>query len=125
MASIDLDQLRAARREGKSEGITVALGGEEFTLPPEIPFAVVEGASRIGEKSTLAEVSHVLIALLGEEQWGRFMKHQPSFEDVTALFQGAMTEYGLSPGESSASEATSKSTSRRSKPTSKDSTGSR
>jgi hypothetical protein len=89
---IDLDAARAARAE--SEPVTVVFGGEEFTLPPELP---LEAATAAGEPTRFIEV------MFGD-QHEAFMQLRPSMNDVMTLANGIAAAYGFaSVGESVAS----------------------
>jgi hypothetical protein len=122
VATIDLDAARAARREAKGESIAIRFGGEEFVLPPELPFDVAEHLGGIAAQSgdgkltdeqeaqrnaavTTAMVG-VMKALLGE-QWDGFRKHQPSFDDLQVLLDGALNAYGMGDAGNSTASAES------------------
>lgn len=96
--SLDLDAARAARAEARGEPPTVTIGGETFTLPPELPMRYVW---------TLAdgEDDRDALKLLFDGQWDRFVKLvEPTREDILALVAAVPKLYGLrSEGESSAS----------------------
>ena len=125
---IDLDVLRAereaARREETKEPPIIRIAGELFELPLEIPldlaWQIEEGLSKRG----------TMRALLGEVGYEKFMATNPSVSDWNALdrwltevyYPSAVETTDHTRGESEASGASSPSTSRRSRPTSKGST---
>lgn len=117
MPRIDLDAARAARREAKREPIVVVLGGEEFELPNELSLDL---AALI----TAGDLMGAVVALVGEDHADRFNACRPSMEDVVELFTELGPAYGLTVGESVASDGSSKNGSSRSRPTSSASTGS-
>lgn len=113
---IDLDQIGAARREAKEERPQVRFGGEMFDLPVELPFAVVEAVGRMRELQEAQErgeepdnlvlteaMSDVARALFGRK-FRRFLDLGPSLEDISDLLQHIAPAYGISSGESEASE---------------------
>lgn len=110
---VDLDAARAARREAGGEAPVIVIDGEEFILPVELPFAIMDDLARLfkakDDKEALAELSVEALpvitrGLLGSD-YERFIAHRPSVDDFLVLFEGVMGAYGLSDdvGESSAS----------------------
>jgi hypothetical protein len=89
MRSIDLDAARAARAETVGEKPTVRFGGHDWTLPAELPWAVVEASS--GE---MAALINAMEALLGD-QWTEFHKLNPTVSDMTTLIEAIPGLYGL------------------------------
>jgi hypothetical protein len=129
---INLDKARAARaakREANGKAPVVVLGGQRFTLPVELPFSVANLMVKVGTLSQkndtagLEGIIEKIIRSMVGDQYDEFMKHLPSLDDITELFEGMLKEYGLSPGESTAS-APSKTNSRRPRQTSKPATAS-
>lgn len=114
---LDLDAARAARAETRGDPPTVTIGGETFVLPAELPMGYVW---------TLVDGGEDLDALkiLFDGQLDRFVATGPTREDILALIRGVPGLYGLGPGESVASDGSSKPRSSRSRPTSSASTGS-
>jgi hypothetical protein len=103
MSTIDLDAVRAARREAEAQAPSVKLGGKVFELPVELPFGVFLLLPELrNEDTSVAAVSAVVRELFGEKH-DEFMALGPSMEDLEALLNGVMEEYGLNPGESEAS----------------------
>lgn len=109
-ADLVVGKNRAARREAKGEGPTVTFLGESFSLPVEMPWAVVDAADS-------EDYGPAVRALFGED-FARAMALQPSVQDITELLEGLPALYAVSLGESSASGASSKATSPRSRRTS-------
>lgn len=126
MARIDLDKARAARREAAGEAPTFVLDEREFALPAEMPFEVIEKVGEIraaavidpktGEPELDADgeprMDATIVAgailgmfkiMLGDAEYAAFMQLRPSMDDLSALFDGVMAEYGVTPGESQAS----------------------
>ena len=110
---IDLDAISAARREAKKERPSVRFGGEEFELPAEMPFAVVEAVGRLQPEEEGGQVDSAVIAesmadiarsLFGKK-FRKFLDLGPSVEDIMALLEHVAPAYGLKPGESEASES--------------------
>jgi hypothetical protein len=108
MGTIDLDAIAAARREGKNEKPNVKFGGVDFELPPEMPFAVVEAVGRMqgveGDNSQVADAMADLAKSLFGPRFREFLDLGPSVQDITALLEAIAPAYGVSPGESPASE---------------------
>lgn len=68
---IDLDVLRARRREARKEAPSaLRLGGETFPLPPELPLGVLDAFGRLamGDMSALADSLRLLWPDETEEQ---------------------------------------------------------
>src|ERR1051326_6194060 len=66
---IDLNALRAARREASGEGPIVEFGDPavEFTMPTELPFVVVEAVGRLNEAGDDDEAQNrVASGMLGD-----------------------------------------------------------
>lgn len=111
----DLDALVAERAPRKP--FTFRFGGESYTLPAVVD---VRAAAALSD----GDLTTGLRYMLGAEQWERLAATEVTF-DIEAL-NALLTRYGdhvgASVGESSASTGSSKSTGRRSKPTSNGST---
>jgi len=110
---IDLDKIAAARRETKGELPIVKFGGEDFTLPPEMPFAVIEAVGKIradenGEvdNSVVAESMGDIARALFGKKYRRFLDLGPSAEDISALLQNLPPLYGMNLEEEAAEEPT-------------------
>lgn len=109
MKKLNLDAARAARREAMGETPSFVFGGREFALPAELPFAVVldmrELSSADGDTAAqAAAIASVVKHLLGDEH-DAFMALSPSIEDLEALIDGVLPEYGTDLPESAASES--------------------
>ncbi len=107
-APIDLDAARAARSEAEKEDRTVIFGGEEFTVGPMVPLAVIEAMAQ-GMLATAAR------ELFGDEA-DRFFAHRPDDRDLVVLLEHLA---GQPVGNSSASGGSSRSNGARSKRTSR------
>ena len=112
---LDLDAARAARAEVRGEAPTITIGGETFTLPPELPMRYVW---------TLVDGEDMdSLKVLFDGQLDRFLATDPTREDILALVAGIPELYGLaSEGESPASDGSSGNGSGHSRPTSAAST---
>lgn len=117
MGTIDLDAARAARAELDEQGPEIVFKGQRFPLPAEMPFSVAELWYKGDTKAGL----NLLLAERAEAFW----ELEPTVQDAQALIRGVSQEYGFGGGspESSASNGSSPSTSSRSRPTSRASTG--
>lgn len=109
--SINLDSARAARRESGKEAPTVVFGKKTYTLPVELPFPVVQQFTAMaGDRlkgdavAVNAALESIFRNLFGQKQYEQFMAAGPSLDDLTELLQGLAAEYGVTQGESSASE---------------------
>lgn len=124
---VDLDKMRAAREEAKRqngdqeslEAPVVRFGGKTFSLPMEVPLDTVEALVEIeavsGDKEEGADLTPeeqgrmvkafklLAEALLGEDQFRQFQRNRPSFEDYQAFMEGALSQYGMTEGNSGAS----------------------
>lgn len=106
---IDLDKLKAARREADPDAPTVKFGGESFELPRELPFELVDQLSEIAanqddELGQLKLIRVMTRTLLGERE-EEFLALSPSLTDIQTLITEVYPMYGLTVGESSASES--------------------
>ena len=99
---IDLDKIGAVRREAKKDRPVIKFGGQEFQLPPEMPFAVVEAVGRIQragndeeKNAVVAEsMADIARALFGDG-YRKFLDLGPSVEDVSTLIDNIAPTYGL------------------------------
>jgi len=131
VTTIDLDALKAARAEQKEETHELIFGGKTFVLPLEMPLEFLEALAdvqRVTDPKTgipmaeLHRLRQILVPVL-DGQAEEFFKALPSEEDYTAAIQGLSQIYlGAGTGEPQASGASSKTTSRRSRPPSPKST---
>ena len=90
---IDLDAARTARAEAEREVPIVVFGGEEFTLPVELPWEIAEAAAANDGAAALRAIE----MLLGD-QWEAFKAHRPSLADVMVIVEGLGSIYGAEPG---------------------------
>ena len=114
MAHIDLDKKRESR-----EPLTVTFGGEEFKAPHGIPLDFWDHAQA-------NDFSAAMRVLFGESDGDRFMANDPTTEDMIELAMGLADAVGFGEfgGNPTKSPGSSKSTGRRSKPTSSTTTAS-
>ena len=102
---INLDAARAARRETLGESPCVVFGGKKFDLEPELPFALVDALLDAGDDE-IAKV--VIVKAMAQAMFGKkydaFMKLNPTMPDIQELVIQITPLYGLTLGESSASE---------------------
>lgn len=89
---IDLDKQRAARAELAADPPVIVLGGEEFSLPPEMPLTFLDEAQRGNFVVALRE-------LLGEEPAAKLLAMGFSLKDFTALFEEIDGVYGMAEGD--------------------------
>lgn len=112
---LDLDAARAARAELHTPRV-LRLGGEEFDLPAELPFA-------FGDCLNQRDAGASLRALLGEDSYGRAIALGLSSDDWGEILQQVPTLYGFADeGESEAPPPSPKRAGKRSKPTSRGTT---
>lgn len=122
---IDLNAARAARREAREDDSpdVVVIGDDEYELPLEMPVALLEafGRAQSGDASGFTDG---VIAILGSREVYEELveKHHITMDDLVEVMEGAMSSYGVSPGESQASPSSSPATTRPSRPTSSAST---
>lgn len=90
---IDLDAARAARAEANAEPPVVRFGGVDYTLPVELPWAMVEAAAG-GDANGLVSAVKLLLG----NQWAAFDAHSPSVADMRTLIEHVATLYGIDPG---------------------------
>lgn len=112
--TINLDAARAARRETKKTEPKVVFHDKTFTLPIEMPFAVVEHLGKLNPEDPGAS-SGVILEFVKElfgDQFDDFRRLQPSANDIEALMDALNDVYGLSVGESGASGDSSKKSTR-------------
>lgn len=92
---IDLDAKRIARQEAAGELVTVRLGGQDFTMPAELPVDF----SELAQQGRIRDA----ITLLFNGQADDFFAKNPTVDDIKAMVEGAAELYGLKVGESTAS----------------------
>ena len=109
--AIDLDAAKAARREQQEQEPELTYGGKTWKLPVELPLDTViaiadlEQAIERGTGNDAAALfREVAASLLGDDA-AEFLALQPSIQDIGVLISGLVDEYGLTPGESEASQA--------------------
>lgn len=90
---IDLDAARAARSEATADAPRVLFGGTEYTLPVELPWAIVEAAASGSGEGLITAVK----LLLGD-QWAAFETAGPSVSDMRVLIEHVATLYGVDSG---------------------------
>ena len=90
---IDLDAARAARAEATEEAPVVRFGGTDYTLPVELPWAMVEAAAS-GDTAGLVSAVKMLLG----NQWETFEAAQPSVADMRILSEHVATLYGVDSG---------------------------
>jgi hypothetical protein len=110
MAEFDLDAARAARAEANGEAPTVKFGGVVFVLPVEMPYQIVESvnamqaASEKGDGYTVTQMLSAIAKDLFGDRFEEFLSFHPSMLDMQALLENVAPMYGLTAGESQASE---------------------
>lgn len=96
---IDLDKIAAARREAEGEQPVVKFGGQEFKLPSEMPFAVIEAVGRLSSgteeerNAAIAESMGDIARSLFGADYKRFLGLGPSMQDITALLEAVPAAY--------------------------------
>ena len=119
---IDLDEARVARREEAKIKPTITFGGRVYELPAELPIVATENLKKLAAATKAKDGDAITAALLGAieallgDEYADFLKNSPSINDLAAVVEGIPAEYGLTLGESPASEKPSKSTTARPKP---------
>lgn len=108
---VDLNKVRAARLEKIGPGPQVRFGETTFQCPPEIPFVVVEAFVHMGTGETTGNgvvvadsMASIVRGLFGERAQ-EFMDLYPSTDDLASMIEAVLAEYGVTAGESQASEA--------------------
>lgn len=119
---MDLDKARAARREAAKIHPEVIFGGEKFELPLEMPYSVVKammglttlkGQEGVQKATIVNQVMDTIMKNLLGKNIDRFNALTPSYEDLFALMDGLLEEYGINVGELSASVPQLKKSTRR------------
>lgn len=116
MTGLDLDAL------DEVEPPTVTFRGVVYDLPADLPYSLLRTLS--GDDVSLTDpavIERVLRPLFGP-QWDAFVEAGPGLRDLMKIADYVMTAYGLSPGESPASDVSSVPTGKRSRPTAAGST---
>lgn len=90
---IDLDAARLARAEASQEAPLVRFNGNDYTLPVELPWSIVEAASSQDPNQIVSAVK----SLLGD-QWLAFEAQGISVGDMTVLLENIATIYGSTAG---------------------------
>lgn len=108
--TVDLDAARAARAEANGERPTVTFGGKTYELPIEMPFAIVESVGELQKAQDDQDGIAVagILANIAQSMFGdryqEFLAAGPSMTDMQSLLENVAGLYGLTPGESPASE---------------------
>lgn len=131
MERIDLDAARAARREARGESPVLVFMGSEYELAPEMPLELVElvvqleqvGNDQDSGIKVFGILERMFKVVLGEH-YDRFKASGATLQDLGPLIAGIEKVYGLSLGESLASGSSLNRAGRRSRRTSKPTTGS-
>lgn len=109
MGNVDLDKARAARAETNGNSPTVTFGGTTFDLPSEFPFVIVELVRELRRDDNdgirVSEIIGDISRALFRDRYKEFLNLGPSMLDIQALLDGVTPEYGLTQGESPASES--------------------
>lgn len=112
----DLDALI---RERDQEPFRFRFGGEGYEFPPTIDLRLARSIGKLGESGVDGMVD-MLRQLLGDDQWARLESSEAVFD--LATFMALMDRYGqhlgAAAGESPASSNSSRTTGKRSRPTS-------
>jgi hypothetical protein len=127
MGTVDIDALLAAKREAQDEDrpdeIGIIFRGENLRLPDTPDVLTIAEATESLQTGDIAAVAPAFRALLGEESYARLKELRPGLDELQLIAQTVMELYTkVSPGESSASSASSPSTGKRSRRTSSGST---
>jgi hypothetical protein len=96
---VDLTALRlareAARREANQEGPVVVIDGARCELAAEMPYEVLEALRDLSDDEAAAgALANLTRGLLGEH-FEAFRASKPTLEDVKALIEGVMSQYGV------------------------------
>ena len=108
--SVDLDAARAARAEANGEAPTVKFGGLVFALPTEMPYTIVESVNAMqaaqegGDGYGITKQLTAIAMDLFGDRYQEFLGLHPSMLDMQVLLENVAPLYGLTPGESAASE---------------------
>ncbi|MER7852672.1 hypothetical protein ABTZ98_08945 [Streptomyces bacillaris] len=95
MASFDVNAARAQRLEALGRTWSFDLDGDTFELPTELTRATAAALRSLDDN----DVDGLLRLLLGEEQFGRFERHEITMQDIAALLEAYGKETGLGLGE--------------------------
>lgn len=91
--SVDMNAVRAARREALGEGPKVIIGDQEFSCPPDMPFdALVAGQA--AEGGNIAQTYEFVRELMGADGLKALKEWRPSLEEMSELVSGILAEYG-------------------------------
>lgn len=90
---IDLDAARAARAEVAKENPVIKFAGENWALPPELPWAIAEAAGAATAEAAIAAVR----SLLGD-RWDAFLACGPTIDDMRILLENIAALYAVDPG---------------------------
>ena len=121
MATVDLDaKLDAAKAEQTGEPNTLTFRNLTLTLPAKMDALGVADACRY---RGLEQTARLIEALVGPEQYEQLLTLRLDDAELGVVVEGISALYGISMGESSASETSSANGSNSPRPTSKGSTG--
>lgn len=91
--TVDMNRVRAARREALGKGPEVVIGDRTFQCPPDMPFEALVAGNE-AEKGDLGATYGFVRELLGDDGLEAFREWKPSLEEVKELVSGLLDEYG-------------------------------
>ncbi|MFJ1801198.1 MULTISPECIES: hypothetical protein [unclassified Streptomyces] len=95
MATFDVNAARAQRLEVLGRTWSFTLDDDTFELPTELTRATAASLRSLDDN----DVDGLLRLLLGEEQFGRFARHETTMQDLAAILEAYGRETGLGLGE--------------------------
>jgi len=95
MASFDVNAARAQRMEALGRSWSFDLDEDTFELPTELSRATAKALRSLDDN----DVDGLLKLLLGDEQFGRFERHEITMQDIAAILEAYGKETGLGLGE--------------------------
>ncbi|GAA3769489.1 hypothetical protein ACFS5L_36395 [Streptomyces phyllanthi] len=93
--TFDVGAARAQRQEALGRAWSFTIEGDTFTLPTELTRKTARTLRDLDDN----DVDGLLRALLGEEQYERFDRHDVTMQDIAAIMEAYGKETGLGLGE--------------------------
>jgi hypothetical protein len=111
-APIDLDKLRARRREGRQAAIPLVVDGKRYELPAELPLTVLDSLAALGPagatsaadpnanpEELLEGMRGILDDLLGADTAKALVReHRLTMDDLLELIDELLARYGFEDG---------------------------
>ncbi|MEW2399585.1 hypothetical protein [Streptomyces sp. NPDC046862] len=93
--TFDVGAARAQRQDALGRAWSFTIDGDTFTLPTELTRQTARTLRDLDDN----DVDGLLRALLGDDQYERFDRHDVTMQDISAIMEAYGKETGLGLGE--------------------------